>query len=203
MIHDRTRMEEEKRRQEKIAASQASATPIIQQAPLQAPQMGGGGQSPLAQVGMQIGKKMLGGLFGGLFNQGGMVPPMGGYNKGGQIPWWKRAAKRVWGSKKGSNPNSIWAQTGRNMGGAVPNPRMMGPLNPNGYNEGGPVPTTPIKRVMDEDKIEIQRETFERAEARKDEKFALDEKRAAEKHAMDMKMKKQAAVTNKAPLAKK
>ena len=56
---------------------------------------------------------------------------------------------------------------------------------------------------MDEDKIEIQRATFERAEARKDMKFQLDEKRAAEKHAVDMKLKKAAAVTKKAPLAKK
>ena len=93
----------------------------------------------------------------------------------------------------------ISMKRGYNVGGRIP----MGPLNPNGYNEGGPVAPTPIKRVMDEDKIEIQRATFERAEARKDMKFQLDEKRAAEKHAVDMKLKKAAAVTKKAPLAKK
>ena len=102
----------------------------------------------------------------------------------------------------GLNMGGMAKRYGYNVGGMVPNPMMMGPLNPNGYNEGGPVPSTPIKKVMDEDKIEIQRETFERAEARKDAKFKMDEKRAAEKHAMDMKLKKQAAVTKKAPLAK-
>ena len=124
-------------------------------------------------------------------NMGGPIS-MYGYNKGGKAadkrPWWQRMLDR--------NPTR---RAGMNVGGMVP----QGPLNPNGYNEGGPVAPTPIKKVMDEDKIEIQRETFERAEARKDMKFQLDEKRAAEKHAMDMKLKKATAVTKKAPLAKK
>ena len=188
----------------RIAKSKVPNAPVQPQKPQMAaaPNMGGG---PLQGIGKEIGKKALmsalgplGGLLGGLFNKGGMVPEGGGYNEGGKIPWWKKA----WGSRSGKK-GSIRDQIGWNQGGAIPNPRMVGPLNPNGYNEGGPAPSTPIKRVMDEDKIEIQRETFERAEARKDEKFALDEKRAAEKHAMEMKLKKKAAVTSKAPLAKK
>ena len=314
--HYDPRMEaEKKRREEKIAASRASASPIQQRPPMQAPGMGPQRQSPLAQMGKQVGKQLLGsalgplgGVLGGLFNEGGNVTakkrtvfvpdpssPFGvkqtsevyndttgklapkrareqqaaqvdtyegiaaaiaadkaagrpvdynklaalqnaranqnraaqdatrqaylkknpefrfpggsqgvikrnmggpismyGYNKGGKAadkrPWWQRMLDR--------NPTR---RAGMNVGGMVP----QGPLNPNGYNEGGPVAPTPIKKVMDEDKIEIQRETFERAEARKDMKFQLDEKRAAEKHAMDMKLKKAAAVTKKAPLAKK
>ena len=85
----------------------------------------------------------------------------------------------------------------RNMGGPIAG-------NPHGYNEGGMAQETPLKKVMDEDKIELARMAAERAEERKDMKFQADEKRAQEKHAMDMKMKKQAAaVTKKAPLASK
>ena len=315
-VHDPRLEAEKKRREEKIAASRASASPIQQRPPMQAQGgMGPSRPSPLAQAGIGIGKKLLGsalgplgGVLGGLFNEGGNVTakkrtvfvpdpssPFGvkqtsevyndttgklapkrareqqaaqvdtyegiaaaiaadkaagrpvdynklaalqnaranqnraaqdatrqaylkknpefrfpggsqgvikrnmggpismyGYNKGGKAadkrPWWQRMLDR--------NPTR---RAGMNVGGMVP----QGPLNPNGYNEGGPVAPTPIKKVMDEDKIEIQRETFERAEARKDMKFQLDEKRAAEKHAMDMKLKKATAVTKKAPLAKK
>ena len=95
-------------------------------------------------------------------------------------------------------PGGSQAVVRRNTGG------MMGPLgNPHGYNEGGATMETPLKKVMDEDKIELARMAAMRAEERKDMKFQADEKRAQEKHDMDMKMKKQASVTKKAPLASK
>ena len=83
-----------------------------------------------------------------------------------------------------------------NQGGSVPS-------NPHGYNEGGATQATPLKKVMDEDKIEMAREAHERAEARKDQKAAAEERRAEAKFKQDMSMKKAAATTNKAPLAKK
>ena len=83
-----------------------------------------------------------------------------------------------------------------NQGGSVPS-------NPHGYNEGGATQATPLKKVMDEDKIEMAREAFERGEARKDQKAAAEERRAEAKFKQDMSMKKAAATTNKAPLAKK
>lgn len=188
----------------RIAKSSVPNAPVQPQKPQMAAAPSGKG-GPLQGLGKELGKKALMGALGPL---GGILGGL--FNEGGKVPWWKKA----WGSrsgKKGSIRDQIgWniggpisTNYGLNTGGNVPNPNMMGPLNPNGYNEGGPAPSTPIKRVMDEDKIEIQRETFERAEARKDEKFKMDEQRAAEKHKMDMKMKKQASVTNKAPLAKK
>ena len=153
--------EEKKRREEKIAQSRASANPI-QQAPLmQAPGVGPQQQSPLAQAGMMVGKKLLGsalgplgGVLGGLFNDGGKVP-MQGYNTGGWLssllgPGKPRTSRKFGESKKKPRTKTTAQRRGYNVGGMVPNPRMMGPLNPHGYNEGGAVQATPIKKVMDE-----------------------------------------------------
>ena len=93
-------------------------------------------------------------------------------------------------------PGGSQAVVRRNMGGPISK-------NPHGYNEGGATTETPLKKVMDEDKIEMAREAFQRAEARKDQKAAADERRAQETHQQAMKMKKASATTNKAPLAKK
>jgi len=109
------------------------------------------------------------------------------YNKGGKAarPWWMKLLDRA--------P----AVEGKNVGGMM----RRGPLNPNGYNEGGAVQETPIKKVMDEQKLAQQATAFE-----------LDEKRKQEKHALDMKLKQQqfqqaqaikraSATTSKAPKA--
>ena len=330
--------EEKKRREEKIAKSQASASPIQQAGPMQAPGMGPQQQSPLAQMGMQVGKQLLGsalgplgGVLGGLFNEGGKVDyaeearkrvaaqnaaikagvqgqnvaplqrrlfdeqgnplgqvsgdaikgyadrekfvapqgqdtyagigeqiqaakaageeidynalaalqrarqsgneqekqkamqaflakhpnfrmpggsqgvvfkerNMGGpismkypaYNKGGKAarPWWMKILDRA--------P----AVEGKNMGGMM----RRGPLNPNGYNEGGAVQQTPIKKVMDEQKLDQQAKAFELDEMRKQEKHQLDMKLKQQQFQQAQQMKKAAATTNKtakAPLAKK
>ena len=87
---------------------------------------------------------------------------------------------------------------GYNVGG-LPMP----PSNPNGYKEGGPMMQMPLKKVMDEDKIELARMAAMNAEKRKDQKAMADEKRAQEKHLFDMNMKRQTAMTNITPLAMK
>ena len=189
----------------RIAASQVRNAPLAQAAKggQAAPPRSYSGESAAAQVAKkallsQLGP--LGGLLGGLFNEGGMVE---GYNKGGSV-W-----DKIWGSKSGKK-GSFWEQTGRNDGGPIP---MAGPLgNPMGYNEGGPAAgPTPIKRVQDEQKIELDKMTWEKMEARKDQQMQMDEKRKqeafqmeqmrkAEAHKEAMKMKKAAATTNKGPL---
>ena len=133
-------------------------------------------------------------------NMGGPISMKYGYNKGGRVPWWRRMLDR--------NPerNAQRRAQRKNLGGMInemPRYNKGGPLNPMGYNEGGPAMPTPIKKVMDEDKITMAREAFEMAEARKDQKAMADERRAQEKHDMDMKLKKAQMMTRKAPLAKK
>ena len=220
---ERQRRERESTRDSKIAQSRA------QTANFGGP-LGGGAagpqvqkrQNPLQDIGMQLGKAALGsalgpigGLFGGLFNNGGKVP-MQGYNQGGQTNRFGRqitkpARTKTTAQQSGGggwfswmNPNRKKLQDmGLNHRGVKRN--MGGPIsgNPHGYNEGGQAIETPMKKVMDEDKIELARMAAMRAEERKDMKFQADEKRAQEKHDMDMKMKKQASVTKKAPLASK
>ena len=245
--HPREEEEKRKRQASKIAQSQASATPIQAQAPLQPTQVGRN-QNPLAQVGQQAGAKLLqtalgsalgplGGVLGGLFNKGGMIPM--GYNTGGWLAnlfgggpkqmnrfgrqvtkpartkttaqqggsWfsnpYKQAAERERMRSKGKP--SIWEQLGRNKGGVIP--------NPNGYNEGGPLTPTPIKKVMDVEKLDAQKSmdelkevqaerAFQAQERRKDMQLQQTMKQKDEKHTLDMKLKKQSA-TMKAPLAKK
>ena len=209
------RMEEEERRRrmsrEGIARSQ------VQQQQMAAKQ----GVSPIAQSRgnplQQLGKAALGQalgplgpLAGLLFNKGGHVP-MQGYNTGG----WLQA---LFGKLAGNNPNrrrmeeekKRRMQQGQqtlaqqiNWPGAQRR-NMGGPLsNPYGYNEGGQAMETPLKKVMEEDKIELARMAAMNAERRKDEKAAADEQRAQEKHQLDMTMKKKAATTNKTPLSAK
>ena len=236
-------LEEQRRKRQasKVAQSQASATPIQAAAPLQAPAPGQS-QSPLAQVGGQVGQKLLktalGGMFGGLFNNGGMIPQ--GYNKGGWLtsifgsgkPRTSRtfgeASKPArtqttgWTNPLGKNPyrqkvdnlnaaaqkrgaqKNIWGLPGFNTGGSVG--------NPNGYNEGGSTMGTPIKKVMDIEKLDSQKKmdalkedqaerTWYMAEKRKDEAHAQAMKQKEESHQMAMKLKKESA-TMKAPLSK-
>ncbi len=229
------------KRQSKVAQSTASATPIQPAQHAAPPGMAGGGQSPLQQAGMQIGKKLLGsalgplgGLIGGLFNEGGKVP-MQGYNQGGwlQALWGKpkqqrpnnlqQTGKYTYTSKqptqmgRGTNSNlnkqrlqqtsqafgnrnqNAWSNLkkglGFNQGG------MVGPLNPQGYNEGGMAQETPMKRVMDEQKLEQQAVAFDKDEMRKQEKHTQDMKIKQQQFQEAQKMKKAAASTNKKPKA--
>ena len=268
---------------QKIAKSQATATPV---ASAGHPGAGGGPISSkpsfLQQAGMKIGKQLLGsalgplgGVLGGLFNDGGEVeerkkrrygpktravfePSKGGTGfrdtgervpanviKGyadrpaqgqtqGLVDTYDGIAQQIQAAKAAGQPvdyNALAAlQHARSSGNkqkemeamrmflqkhpnfrmpggsqAVVRRNMGGPIsrNPHGYNEGGSVMETPLKKVMDEDKIEMAREAFQRAEARKDQKAAADERRAQETHKQAMSMKKASATTNKAPLAKK
>lgn len=217
------RMEEEKRRrEEKIAASRASASPIQQAtAGLGGQVAQGRGANPLQQAGLKVGAKLLGsalggplgGILGGLFNKGGKVPmPMHipqGYNKGGWLAGLfgkgKPRTSRLFGESKKKPRTQTTAQK-RNTGGAIMNPRLAGPLNPHGYNEGGAVGETPIKKVMDEQKLDQQAVAFERDQARKQEAHTMAMKQKQQQFQMAQKMKKESAVTNKkpkAPLAKK
>jgi len=189
---ERKRIQQAMAGRQKIAESKATATPVTtQRAPLAAGQMGGQ-QSPLQQFGMQIGKKLLGGLFGGLFNEGGMIQ---GYNKGGQTKsWWDY----IWGTgpKKGSIADQInWGgKQKKNVGGMI---NM--PLNPNGYNEGGMAQETPLKKVMDEQKLEQQAVAFDLEQKRKQEAHDLAMKQKQQQFSEAQKMKKEAATTNKKP----
>ena len=234
-------LERRKQGASKIAQSQVQATPLqSSKAPLQPGQVkqGGGAMAgiggKLLKTGLGAALGPLGGLLGGLFNEGGEIP-MQGLNAGGWLsglfgrgeepelnalgrPINKAARTQTTAQQRPSKQRpqkqtptgtqdhtrgwaDTWAAlTGRNEGGPI---NMVGPLNPQGYNAGGQAMETPIKKAMDEDKMAMAREAFEMAEGRKDEKFALDEARAAEKHAQDMKMKKAAAMTTKAPLSAK
>ena len=93
----------------------------------------------------------------------------------------------------------------RNQGGPISG-------NPQGYNEGGQTMATPIKKVMDMEKLESQKsmdslkeEQAERAfqigEKRKDEAHQQGMQQKAEAHQQAMKLKKESA-TMKAPLSK-
>ncbi len=172
----------------------------------------------------------LSGVLGGLFNDGGKVghnpdtfvngqiasvhyPTPGsaqnapvGLNKGGSI-----AEQINWGGKNkkkssSSSPKRAWYDprgwVGKNMGGPI-HLNMGGPLsaNPHGYNEGGSAGETPIKKVMDEQKLDQQAIAFERDQARKQEAhdMAMKQKQAAFSEAQ--KMKKAAATTTKKPKA--
>ena len=101
-----------------------------------------------------------------------------------------------------------------NKGGKVPGYNMGGqmPLNPHGYNEGGSVMGTPIKKVMDEDKLESQQQmavikedqaekAFMMEQERKDKLLQQQLQQKEEKHKLDMKLKKESA-TMKPPLSK-
>ena len=111
------------------------------------------------------------------------------------IPEWEKLSKQIDAFEKGFN-----------MGGPIS-------ANPYGYNEGGQAQATPIKKVMDQDKLEAQQEmdvikedqaekAFLAGERRKEEMHALQMKQKEEAHALQMKLKKESA-TMKAPLAKK
>ena len=106
--------------------------------------------------------RMPGGSQGVVYKERNMGGPISmkypAYNKGGKAarPWWMKLLDRA--------P----AVEGKNVGGM-----MRGPLNPNGYNEGGAVQETPIKKVMDEQKLDQQAKAFELDEMRKQEKHAL------------------------------
>jgi len=195
-------LQEQLQRRSKVAQSKASATPIAaQQGAMQPGGAGPSGQSPLRQMGMQIGKKLIGGLFGGLFNEGGKVQ-----QQKPKKSWWEW----FYGSRTGPNPNSIWAQTGRNMGGPIHGYNMGGkmPLNPHGYNEGGMAHETPIKKVMDEQKLDQQAMAFELEQQRKEEAHQQAMRIKEQQAKQAAKMKTAAATTSKTatkpkkPLAK-
>lgn len=72
-----------------------------------------------------------------------------------------------------------------------------GPLNPHGYNEGGSVMETPLKKVMDEQKLEQNAMAFELDQKRKQEAHDLAMKQKQQQFAEAQKMKKAAATTAK------
>lgn len=221
----RMREEEEKKKlqsRDRIARSQ------VQQQQLARKQ--GPGSAPIASPGgnplMQIGKALAGNALGPLgplaglfFNKGGNVP-MKGYNTGGwltalfgqglpmnpnrrKVEEEKRRRQQSgqpsileqinwWGGKKQQQPAR------RNMGGPI--------ANPMGYNEGGSVQETPIKKVMDEQKLDQQAKAFELEQQRKAEKHSMEMQQKKQQFATQQKMKQEAATTSKkpkAPLAKK
>ena len=109
-----------------------------------------------------------------------------------------------------SGKPSIWEKLGLNTGGHVELSTAMrnmgGPLsmNPNGYNEGGQTQATPIKKVMDMEKLESQKmmdqqklaqaeKAFMMAEGRKDEAAEQAMMQKEESHQQAMKLKKDSA----------
>ena len=200
--------EERKKSRDRIARTQIQEQQMQRMQP-QVASPAGQGSSILPMLGKLAAKQFLGPL-GALFNKGGKVP-MQGYNDGGWLsalfganPYRKKVEEEKKRRAKAKQA-SILSQIGwpgssqpvkRNMGGMMPMP-----LNPNGYNEGGAAMETPIKKVMEEDKIAMAREAFMLAEQRKDKKAEQEEARASEKHSLDMKLKKKSATTNKTPLS--
>ena len=182
--------EEEKRRREKEMMRQRIASTQVQQQPLSPQQQtrapGKTGGSMIAGIGEDLMRKALlgalGGPLGALFNTGGKVDTdmvMNGKFMSSHVP----------------------SQL-RNMGG----PMM--PLNPRGYNEGGQAMETPMKRVMDEQKLEQQAMAFELEQKRKQETHEQAMKIKEQQAKQAAQMKKAAATTNKTaskpkgPLAK-
>ena len=134
-----------------------------------------------------------------------------GLNSGGKTP--SLAEQINWGGKyskpkrKTKAPERAWydprGYIGRNDGGSIPHYNMGGPLsaNPQGYNEGGSAGETPIKKVMDEQKLDQQAVAFERDQARKQEMHDITMKQKEQQFATAQKMKKAAATTSKKPKA--
>ena len=144
-----------------------------------------------------------------LFNVGGKVMP-NGYNTGGKVnpdqvvngKFMSEHTPTIRNDEGHLGSGAIRPQDPTHFDKPVKYLNMGGPLaNPNGYNEGGSVTETPIKKLMDMDKMAMAREAFERKEMRADEahkqQMMLKEKQAAQA----AKMKKDAS-TVKGPLAK-
>ena len=194
MFRDPLMEEEEERRkramQSKIAQTQVQQTPLAQRQGLNPMPAGGAGmksQLLKSALGSMLGPA--GGILGGLFNEGGRVSD----NKGNS--WWNW----FYGSKAGKK-GSLRDQTnwGKNMGGPIS-------ANPYGYNEGGSVMETPIKKVMDEQKLEQQAKAFELEQKRKQEAHEQAMRIKEQQAKQAAAMKKASATTNKkpkAPLAK-
>ena len=145
-----------------------------------------------------------------------------GVPQGGGISSWfgqnPNKAKRdaQYAAHAQSGKPSIWERLGRNIGGPVelsPAMRNMGgPLsNPNGYNEGGQTQATPVKKMMDMEKLESQKmmdkqkmaqaeKSFMMAEGRKDEAAEQAMMQKQEAHQQAMKLKEDTA--RMGPLAK-
>ena len=107
-----------------------------------------------------------------------------------------------------------FAKPGGSQGVVLRKRNMGGPIsgNPNGYNEGGPAMETPIKKVMDVEKLESQKKmdmikedqaerAFQMGEKRKQEAHQQAMMQKEEAHKQAMKLKKESA-TMKAPLSK-
>ncbi len=127
-----------------------------------------------------------------LFNVGGKVPMQGLNNGGPARETTEELMKRL-------------GTTAMNTGGTVRPPLA----NPNGYNEGGSVTETPIKKVMDEQKLEQQALAFDIYQLRMSDAHNMAMKQKQQQFAEAQKMKKAAATTSKtaakpkAPLARK
>ena len=89
-----------------------------------------------------------------------------------------------------------------NDGGKIPHLNVGGPLsNPNGYNEGGATNETPIKKVMDEQKLAQQAKAFDMEQQRKQEAHDMAMKQKQQGFNEAQKMKKESATTTMKPKA--
>ena len=145
-----------------------------QQRAANAPQIASSGPG----MGQQLAKKAIGGLLSGA--TGGLGGMLGGlFNDGGLI------GHRMAG--------------GEFMGG-VQHRNTGGPLsNPNGYNEGGAMGETPIKKVMDEQKLAQQAKAFELEQQRKKEAHDMAMKQKQQAFSQGQKMKQESATTTMKP----
>ena len=175
----------------------------------------GGGQSMMKQMaGMGLKTALAGsplapfaGVLGGLFNEGGKVSKDKSWwnwfygSKGGQEGSFRDQTN--WGGHKKNDggmidnqhhvmPNKAWMAGATHM-------NMGGPLNPYGYNEGGSVMETPIKKVMDEQKLEQQAKAFELEQKRKQEAHNMTMQQKQQQFALAQKLKKQSATTSMKP----
>lgn len=197
MYRDPRQEEEERKRrmmQNRIAQSQVQQSPLAQRQGLN-PMPAGGGSGFKSQLMKSALGSMLGpagGLLGGLFNEGGKVSD----NK---KSWWNWFYGSKAGNKGSYRDQSNWGgHQNRNMGGPIS-------ANPHGYNEGGSVMETPIKKVMDEQKLDQQAKAFELEQKRKQEAHAQAMRIKEQQAKQAAAMKKASATTTKkpkAPLAK-
>ena len=149
-----------------------------------------------------------------LFNVGGKVMS-NGYNIGGKVDtdqvingkFMSKHTPTIRNDEGHLGSGAIRPQDPTHFDKPVNYLNMGGPLsNPNGYNEGGAVTETPIKKVMDEQKLQQQAVAFERDQTRKQEAHDMAMKQKQLQFATAQKMKKDSATTTakpKAPLAKK
>ena len=116
----------------------------------------------------------------------------------------KPRTSRVFGEATKAPRTRTTAQ--RKAGGGMIMMPLADPKNPNGYAEGGAVQETPIKKVMDEQKLMQQAMAFNMDEMRKQETHSLAMKQKQQQFSAAQKMKQASSTTSmkpKKPLEKK